>query len=161
MKVLMKSGITLLIFASMSTMVANSQHCIGFHEKKCMIEEPFEYDAQSKSALFSPGHSSEMSLVAYRGKDYRISFCLDKNLGEEVEFQVMDSKTREVLYDNREDDMSQEFKFSASSTQRIILKVNINGDEEEHTKGSRKIALSKMWCLGVLVERMNTPKLGF
>ena len=161
MKLLIKSGIALLLLGSLATQTANSQHCIVFHEKRCALEEPFEYDAQSKSALFSPGHSSELSMVAYRGKDYRISFCLDKNLGEQVEFQVLDSKSREVLYDNRDDDMSQEFKFTANSTQRIILKVTVPGEKEEQTKGSRKVSLSKMWCLGVLVERMNTPKLGF
>lgn len=67
---------------------------------------------------------------------------------------------REVIYDNSKDDMSRSIEFSATSTKRILLQVEARGNASgrRRTKGGE---IPDIACLGILVEHMPTPSLGF
>ena len=164
MKYLLFKSIVLCSLLSLP-IIGQAQSCRGFHAKKCAPDPKsgMVYDPQSKSALFAPGYSSDLHIVAYKGNDYRVSFCLDKHLGEQVLFQIIDDKTKDVLYDNADDNYSQEFKFSSINTQKLVLKITIPDGSGGSTGGGkiRKVGTEDLHCLGVLVEKMGTPNLGF
>lgn len=78
--------------------IASAQYCNYFHNSFCepAENEMYKPNGQSKSALFAKGQSSELSVIIYKGQDYRISLCMDENLGSEIEFKVYESKKVKV-----------------------------------------------------------------
>lgn len=78
--------------------LAKAQYCNYFHTEYCSPSENEMYkpNGQSKSALFSKGQNSELSVVVYKGQDYRISLCMDENLGSQLTFKVYETKRVKV-----------------------------------------------------------------
>ena len=74
------------------------QYCNYFHTKYCLPSENemFKLNGQSKSALFSLGQTSELSIIVYKKQDYRISVCMDENLGSQVKFKIYEMKKVKV-----------------------------------------------------------------
>ena len=74
------------------------QYCNYFHTKYCQPSENdmFKLNGQSKSALFSKGQTSELNIIVYKGQDYRISLCMDENLGSQMTFKVYETKKVKV-----------------------------------------------------------------
>jgi hypothetical protein len=139
--------------------LSQAQACHNFHRKNCNASGNayFEYNGQSKSALFKKGQTSELNIIIYKGQDYRVSVCTEPELGNKVEFRLKDSKSGDVLYDNADTDYEQDFEFSCSYSRRIILEVTVpDGETKEKRLKPREMA-----CIGVLVEHMTTPKSGF
>ncbi len=66
---------------------------------------------------------------------------------------------RNIVYDNTTDDMSQSIEFSATATKRIVLEIIAPGSQ--HPKRLKNPDAPDIGCLGVLVEHMTTPSLGF
>jgi hypothetical protein len=64
-----------------------------------------------------------------------------------------------VLYDNTQDDLSQEVEFSITSTKRLIIQVIAPG--AEHVKMKRGSKQMDIGCVGILIEHMSSPGLGF
>lgn len=73
-----------------------------------------------------------------------------KKVYEEVE---------KVLWDNTEHEMAQEVEFSCTSTKRIAVEVNARGPEGGLK--TRKNEQFDIGCVGILIEHMVTPGLGF
>ncbi|MGB0887094.1 MAG: hypothetical protein ACPGSL_03130 [Vicingaceae bacterium] len=75
-----------------------AQYCNHFHEKYCYTSENemFKINGQSKSALFTKGQTSELSIIVYAKQDYRISLCMDENLGSQISFKVYETKKVKV-----------------------------------------------------------------
>jgi hypothetical protein len=71
-----------------------------------------------------------------------------KKVFEEVE---------KVLWDNTANNMAQEVEFSCAATKRIAVEVNAPGGAE--TKGKKE--QFDIGCVGILIEHMPTPGLGF
>ena len=86
--------IAIVVVPSMSF----SQYCNYFHTKYCLPSENdmFKLNGQSKSALFSKGQTSELQIIVYKGQDYRISLCMDENLGSQIAFKVYETKKVKV-----------------------------------------------------------------
>lgn len=149
-------GALLLMLAPV---VSKAQHCHNFHRQNCYPSENryFEYNGQSKSALFKKGQTSELSIIIYKGQDYRISVCTEPELGDKVEYKLKDSKSGEVLYDNSVDEYAQDFEFTCTYTRRIVVEVTVPDGETK----DKKLKPRDMACLGILVEHMTTPKSGF
>ncbi len=210
-----------------------AQYCNNFHRKYCYPSENefFKYDGQSRSALFSKGQKSELTIIVYKGQDYRISLCSDVNLGEHIIFRIYEvkkvkvekvvehkstedeyktcetcsgegyidgetcydcdgegqiptgntvevvtketkvvvEKRKELLYDNSQDDFAMDIEFSAQSTRKLILEVEVPEEGgggiskgiNDKGKGKKKLNTAEMGCIGVLIEHMPTPKSGF
>lgn len=68
-------------------------------------------------------------------------------------------EVEKVLWDNTEFDMAQEVEFSCASTKRIAVRVVAPGPAE--LKGRRAEKQVDIGCLGILIEHMATPGLGF
>ncbi|MBI2279236.1 MAG: hypothetical protein HYU68_00875 [Bacteroidetes bacterium] len=78
--------------------ISKAQYCNYFHTEFCSPSENEMYkpNGQSKSALFSKGQTSELSVIVYKGQDYRISLCNDENLGSQLTFKVYETKRVKV-----------------------------------------------------------------
>lgn len=78
--------------------VTKAQYCNYFHTSFCVPSEDEMYkpNGQSKSALFSKGQTSELSVIVYKGQDYRFSICMDENLGSQITFKVYETKKVKV-----------------------------------------------------------------
>ncbi|HRF80047.1 MAG TPA: hypothetical protein PL070_08170 [Flavobacteriales bacterium] len=63
-----------------------------------------------------------------------------------------------VLWDNTEHEMADEIEFSCTATKRIAIEVVAPGSND--TKG-KKGAPNDIGCVGILIEHMPTPALGF
>ncbi len=86
--------ISLFVFPTLS----RAQYCNYFHTEFCSPSENEMYkpNGQSKSALFAKGQLSELSIIVYKGQDYRISLCMDENLGAQLTFKVFETKKVKV-----------------------------------------------------------------
>ncbi len=86
----------IILLAAIVTIPAMSfaQYCNHFHEKYCYPSENemFKINGQSKSALFAKGQTSELSIIVYAKQDYRISVCMDENLGSQIGFKIYEMK---------------------------------------------------------------------
>lgn len=78
--------------------LSNAQYCNNFHASFCNPSENelYKINGQSKSALFSKGQTSELSVIVYKGQDYRISLCMDENLGSQASLKVYETKKVKV-----------------------------------------------------------------
>lgn len=68
-------------------------------------------------------------------------------------------EVEKVLWDNTEHDMASEVEFSCASTKRIAVRVMAPGPAEG--KGRRNDKQFDIGCVGILIEHMVTPGLGF
>jgi hypothetical protein len=73
----------------------------------------------------------------------------DDRLFEEIE---------KVLWDNTEHEMAQEVEFSCASTKRIAVQIVAPGAEGKSRRGDKQFDIG---CVGILIEHMVTPDLGF
>ena len=74
-----------------------------------------------------------------------------------TEEKVVVEDVRKVLWDNQEHDMAQEVEFSCTSTKRLVIEIVAPGPDEVKAKRSDL----DIGCIGVLIEHMPTPQLGF
>ena len=100
-KLIMKGKINIFLVVLSLLVLPNlskAQYCNYFHTEYCSPSENEMYkpNGQSKSALFSKGQLSELSVVVYKGQDYRISLCMDENLGSQLTFKVYETKRVKV-----------------------------------------------------------------
>ena len=90
--------IVLLAAVIMIPAMSFSQYCNYFHTKYCLPSENemFKLNGQSKSALFSKGQTSDLNIIVYKGQDYRVSLCMDENLGSQLKFKIYETKKVKV-----------------------------------------------------------------
>lgn len=111
-----------------------------------------------------------MSMILYKGVDYRISLCSnDPQLEGKLEFEIYTMETQKnydensgnmssakvpvTLYSNRNDNMAQSIEFLADGTKKIFLKV--------YVPVSAGAGSSETVCVGVLVQHQKSPDSGF
>lgn len=94
----LSKNIIVALFTLTLPLLSYSQYCNNFHESFCEPSENELYkpNGQSKSALFGKGQTSELSVIVYKGQDYRISLCMDQNLGSSMEFKIYENKKVKV-----------------------------------------------------------------
>ncbi|HRH68949.1 MAG: hypothetical protein JNL43_16015 [Flavobacteriales bacterium] len=64
-----------------------------------------------------------------------------------------------VLWDNTAHEMIDEVEFSCTATKRIAVEVNARGNSEAKPKKNGET--NDIGCVGILIEHMPTPPLGF
>ncbi len=84
------------------------------------------------------------------GTTQEVTTKITKKLFEEVE---------KVIWDNTEHEMAQSLDFSCTSTKRIAIEVIAAGAEStgKNTKGEQ----FDIGCVGILIQHMATPEVGF
>ena len=141
-------------------------------------EEQQEYwnlNNQSKSAAVAKGEDYNLSFIAYKGYDYRLSVCTDavEGTGEKVQFtlsqdaivRVKDEngntnirKQKEAIFDNSKEGNESFVKFATDKTRKFYLTVKVPAAAESQNK---KLGIEEKVCLGVLLEHRKSPNLGF
>lgn len=162
---------------ALSNPVAAQTNCVDYHKFNCerATDVRFKVNGQSRSAMVKVGEETELNIIVYRGQDYRISVCHDeKILGANVAVRLVEKirvpkstlgpngerefeEVEKVLWDNTEHDMRQQIEFSCTATKRIAVEVNAPGAAER--KGKR--ADLDIGCVGILIEHMPSPGIGF
>lgn len=174
-KIFLLSSAVLLANAISQSVTAQSE-CTEYHKFNCdrSGDRRFSVNGQSRSAAVKVGEETELNIIVYRAQDYRISVCHDdKVLGEALAIRLVEKvrvrkeggdpakpeyiETEKVLWDNTEHEMVQEIEFSCTATKRIAVEVNAPGASER--KGRK--AEEDIGCVGIMIEHMPTPGLGF
>jgi hypothetical protein len=89
--------------------------------------------------------------------DYRIIVCAETDiLGNDIQFRILDAKTKEELFDNTKQDNVKQMDFSSSSTRQLIIEVTVPSGESKDAKGKNSDAA----CVGLLIEHRISEKLG-
>jgi hypothetical protein len=131
--------------------------CNNYHRKSgCSMasESGFIYNSQSRSGLFARGTTSKLKAVFYSGFDYSITICPDAALGNDIQFTLSDATDGSIIYDSNADNKAMHMEFSCETTRNMIITVIIPG-------GVAKGHAEDGSCLGILIEQMVTPKVGF
>ncbi|MBK6409286.1 MAG: hypothetical protein IPO60_06915 [Flavobacteriales bacterium] len=144
----------------------------------------FTVNGQSRGASIQVGVPTELNVIIYKGQDYRVSFVYDeKIIGDHVIARIIE-KVRQpkpvkdangqadqgkpvfedntkVIWDNQDHEMTDAVEFTATSTKRIAIEVTAPGiPEDPKSKNSGK-KMTDIGCLGILIEHMPTPAIGF
>jgi hypothetical protein len=132
-----------------------SQDCDNHHlEGDCRFDLQKGYNSysQSHSASISPKDSLEMNVIFYGQKDYILSFCTHRKLYP-IHFVLIDQQTKEVLYDNKEDDFLESLGLGFDVTKSLIIKVKVLARRSTDEEIEEKVG-----CLGFLIQYKNYPK---
>jgi hypothetical protein len=132
-----------------------SQDCDQHHlEGDCRFDLQKGYDSysQSHSTRITPQDTVEMNVIFYGQKDYILSFCTHRKLYP-VHFVLIDQQTKEVLYDNKDDDFLESLGLGFDVTKSLIIKVNVLARLSTTEEIDEKIG-----CLGFLIQYKNYPK---
>lgn len=134
----------------------------------------FKVNGQSKGASVQVGVPTELNIIIYKGQDYRISFVYDeKIIGDHVVARIIE-KVRQpktggksgyedvtkVIWDNQDHEMADAVEFTATSTKRIAVEITAPGVPED-AKSAKKGPGNDVGCVGILIEHMPTPVIGF
>ena len=130
-------------------MLVLSQDCTDYHQYHCLYGDyTFFYSRQSKSALFRPGQTSELKIVAYSGEDYYISVCAHRKFGD-IRFRILeDTPARKVIYDNAGDEYAESIIITNEVTRNLIIEVSVPEGDERTAKDRR--------CVGVVIQFRKT-----
>lgn len=140
------------------TKPANSL-CTDYYKKTCFFSKKdinFKHNSQSRSALFRPGQISKLTFTAHKGYDYRMTFAAEESIlgGGRLEFKLIDSNTKKVLF-NSEDDGATEFEFICDSSINMIIEITL---PEANIESKNKVIYG---CVGFLLESRPTLQTGF
>ncbi len=149
MKIKMQIGIALVLAILPIWTVA--QDCTDYHQYHCVYADySFFYSRQSKSALFRPGQTSELKIVAYTGEDYYIAVCAHHKFGD-IRLRILeDTPAQRVIYDNAKNNYEESITFSNQVTRNLIIEVSVPEGDEKSANDRR--------CLGVVIEFRKTDQ---
>ncbi|MFW5644366.1 MAG: hypothetical protein ACOCZL_00500 [Bacteroidota bacterium] len=140
------SGI-LVIFLSTSKLEA--QDCKKFHlYGPCQqyAGPKFEYDGQSRSNVIGYGDKLIYSMIFYGEREYKLFFCTSEEFYP-VHFKLIDPVSRELLYDNKEDNYSNDLSVNIEKTQRIMIELSVLAHE-----ASPEVKRNFLGCSGLLMQ---------
>lgn len=149
---------TLVLLAMVQLL--NGQDCKDYHKRvrsDCaeFTYNEYKYYGQSAGALVEEGKKVNMQVVFYGGKDYSVSLCTENKLYP-IHYRIIELSTKEVLYDNKNDDYINGVKFGIENTKTLIIEITAIG------KGKRKMDEEPVvGCLGVLIGWKKTADIGF
>jgi hypothetical protein len=141
--------IALIVFTISLPTVSYTQDCTDYHQYHCLYADyTFFYSKQSKSALFRPGQTSEIKIVAYSGEDYYVAVCAHRKFGS-IHFRILeDNPGRKVIYDNAADNYSETITFSNDLTRNMIIEVSVPETDNSSASDRR--------CVGVVIQFRKT-----
>ncbi len=124
------------------------QDCKDFHKSQdCYVYIPpdrdFELYNQAKSAYAEIGKTNIYKVILFGKRDFIVGVCAEAKYYRQIWLRIIDSNTKQVLYDNKEFDYIESFDFTIERTQPLDLEVTIL------TKEKNPVA-SKI-CLGIQI----------
>jgi len=137
-----------LAFAFTSTITCLGQECKDFHKSQdCYVYIPpdrdFEIYNQAKSTYADIGKTNIYKVILFGKKDFIVGVCAEAKYYRQIWLRIIDSTTKQVLYDNKEFDYIESFGFAIEKTQPLDLEVTVLTKDKNPVKN--KI------CLGIQI----------
>jgi len=110
------------------------------------IQRGYKTFSQSKGFHVTPRDTVEMSVIFYGQKDYIFTFCTDKELYP-VHYQIIDTETGTLLYDNEDDRYVESLALGMDVTKNLTFKINALASLEVSS-----LETAGPGCLGVLFQ---------
>jgi hypothetical protein len=85
---------------------------------------PYIHDGNYHAAILTEGEEAELYKTFYSGQEYRIAVCGGPESIPDVEFQIIDAY-KNVLYDNRQHNLSRIWDFKLESSQQLKIAVKV------------------------------------
>lgn len=151
-------NIYFILIVLLISVSVQAQRCDDYHKTgDCKIYrmEGFESFGQSRSALLEIKKQSTFKAVFYGQRDYKVVLCTDYGYYP-VHFVISNADTKEVLYDNKEDDYIESVGFTIDKTQNLIFDIIVLADDVK-----AKDAFDIRVCVGVNIYWRKVPKIGF
>jgi hypothetical protein len=144
--------ITLLFFVGVSSYSFAQSACKGFSKKNCKVAfGEYVPNPQVMESEIKAGESAEAPIIFYKQHDYKIFICTEEHLGE-VNFKIK-TGDGDVLFDNRDFEMTKDWDFTMTSTKRLIIEV---GSTQEAGDG-----FTESGCAAIMVGYKYTTQKGF
>lgn len=137
---------------------AQAQRCDDYHKTgDCKIyrADGFESYGQSRSALLEIKKQTTFKAVFYGQRDYKIVLCTDYGYYP-VHYVISNADTKEVLYDNKEDDFIESVGFTIDKTQNLVFDITVIAEDIKPED-----AFDLRTCVGVNIYWRKVPKMGF
>jgi len=120
-----------LTFVLLLAVPAQAQ-CKGFAKKLCKQElTGYIHDGNYHAAILTEGEEAELYKTFFAGQNYRLAICGSETLPA-IEYQVVDAY-KNVLFDNKQHDMTGTWDFSLESSQqlKVMVKVPVSDNKSE------------------------------
>ncbi len=147
--------IILVVCLSCISWFSFSQECNGFNLKNCDKSsfQGYTMNELSRNLKVSKGENVKINMEVKAGMDYYVSVCTDAFSNSSIIFQIL-TENNEIIFDNSMEKFISHFEFSVIESQelQIVVKVPDNIDTIKNECGN---------CLGIIIQNMVTPKLGF
>ena len=140
------------------TVMSYGQRCNDYHKKgDCKIYrmDGFEQYGQARSALIEVKKTATFKAVFYGQRDYKVVLCTDYGYYP-IHYVISNSVTKEILYDNKEDDYVESVGFTIDKTQNLIFEITLLAEDIKP-----KDAFDLRVCTGVNIYWRKVPKMGF
>lgn len=148
----------LLIFLFIKTHTGYAQSCYNFHSQRACVsnlEKGFRLYGQSESALLVIDSLSKQPVIFYGNKDYIIHVCTEKGYYP-VHFVIKDIESRQVLYDNLEDDYIESVGMTFEEPVKVIFEVTLLAFDVDPGNFGEDDA-----CVGIHIQWRRAVKTGF
>ncbi len=146
-KVILITGI-FIMFLGFQNVTAQKDNCRKFHLYGPCTQYAgpnFEYDGQSRSNVIGFGDKLIYNMIFYGERKYKIFFCTSDEFYP-VHFKLIDPVSRELLYDNKDDDYPNDVTLNIEKTQRIMIEFSVLA-----TDASPEVKMNYLGCSGVLM----------
>ncbi|MCG8412208.1 MAG: hypothetical protein MI739_13090 [Bacteroidales bacterium] len=150
--------ISILLIALLIGSVSYAQRCNNFHRRgDCKIYrvDGFEPYGQARSALIEVKKPTTFKAVFYGQRDYKIVLCTQYGYYP-IHYVISNADTKEILYDNQEDDYVESVGFTIDKTQNLIIEITLMAE-----KAKVKDAFDLRVCAGVNIYWRKVPRMGF
>ena len=147
-----------IIIAILISVATYGQRCDGYHKTgDCRIYrmDGFEQYGQARSALLEVKKTAVFKAVFYGQRDYKVVLCTDYGYYP-IHYVISNADTKEVLYDNKEDDYVESVGFTIDKTQNLIFEITLLAENIKP-----KDAFDLRVCTGVNIYWRKVPRMGF
>lgn len=134
-----------------------TQSCTGFYKSSnCYRSESkgFKQYGQAKSATVELNKLYKARAILYGKKDFIFSVCTESGL-KPLHFRIINMTTKEVIYDNADDNYNPTIGFSMEKTTTVQVEAEILIEKGEKDPSSYRV------CLGIQIWWRKIPKTGF
>ena len=158
----MKTVKSIIVFGILFLLpyISHAQTCHGFYRNAgCFVKESkyFKQYGQSKSAAIAIDKLYSYQILLYGSKDYIFSLCTEAGI-KPMHFRIVDDATKEVIYDNVQDEYNQCIGFSLEKTTTVNLEIEILAESIRNKNIDPEVGRV---CLGIQIWWRRIPKLGF
>ena len=140
----------------LSTTALLAQDCVDYYRVvgfNMDRQKGYKIYSQSKSATISVKDTIEFNIVFYGLKDYVFSFCTRKDFYP-IHFRLIDSNTRDILYDNANDKYIESLEVGFDTTKSLAIQINVLANNLNTVEQQNDVG-----CIGLMIQYANYPKI--